>query len=98
MPPKLRSFPIDNSKDGVRFVQNRDLITPFHHWSAGALWALKSSDHDNSDCLAHAGNSLRELVEKLPRALGTEIIGPDANFLKQKRESAGAALIQVKRS
>jgi hypothetical protein len=29
MPPKLRSFPIDNSKYGVRFVQNRDLITRF---------------------------------------------------------------------
>ena len=71
---------------------------PFHHWYAGALWALKSSDHDNPDRLAHAGNSLRELVEKLPRALGTEIVGSDANFLKQKRESAGAALIQVKRS
>jgi hypothetical protein len=69
---------------------------PFHHWYAGALWALKSSDDDNPDRLAHAGNSLRELLEKLPRALGTAVIGPDANFLKQKREAAGAALFQVK--
>ena len=67
-----------------------------HDWYLGALVALASTEDSNPDRLAQAGNSLRELLEKLPRALGTEVIGPDTNALKQKREAAGAALIRVK--
>ena len=70
---------------------------PFHDWYRGALWALNATDDENPDRLAHAGNSLRELLEKLPRALGTEVIGPDSNLLKQTRESAGAALLEIKK-
>lgn len=69
---------------------------PLHDWYLGALGALASTEDLNPDRLAQAGNSLRELLEKLPRALGTEVLGPDTNVLKQKRESAGAALIRVK--
>jgi hypothetical protein len=69
---------------------------PLHNWYFGALVALESPDDSNPDRLAQAGNSLRELLEKLPRALGAEVIGPDTNVLKQKRETAGAALIRIK--
>ena len=69
---------------------------PFHDWYVGALCALASTDDENPDRLAQAGNSLRELLEKLPRAVGTEVVGPNTSFLKQKRELAGAALLQVK--
>src|SRR5207244_3284332 len=69
---------------------------PLHDWYLGALVALTSTEDSNPDRLAQAGNSLRELLEKLPRALGTEVIGPDTNVLKQKREAVGAALIRVK--
>src|SRR6266542_6796962 len=69
---------------------------PLHNWYLGALIALASTEDSNPDRLAQAGNSLRELLEKLPRALGAEVIGPDTNVLKQKREIAGAALIRVK--
>ena len=69
---------------------------PLHNWYMGALVALASTEDSNPDRLAQAGNSLRELLEKLPRALGAEVIGPDTNVLKQKRETAGTALIRVK--
>jgi hypothetical protein len=65
---------------------------PLHDWYVGALAALGSDL--NPDALAQAAHSLRELLEKLPRALETEIPGPDSNTLKQKRDAA-AALLRV---
>src|SRR5438874_12620869 len=61
-----------------------------HDWYAGALAALGSDF--NPDALAQAAHSLRELLEKLPRALEAEIPGPDSNTLKQKRDTAAALL------
>jgi hypothetical protein len=69
---------------------------PFHDWYRGALWALEASDDENPDRLSHAGNSLRELMEKLPRILGTGMAGQGSNVLQQKRESAGTALSRAK--
>lgn len=68
----------------------------FHDWYLGALWALGATDDKNPDRLAQGANSLRELLEKLPRAIGTEVEGPDTNFLKQKRERARDALLKQK--
>jgi hypothetical protein len=65
-----------------------------HDWYAGALAALGSDL--NPDALAQAAHSLRELLEKLPRALETEIPGPDSNTLRQKREAAAALLRAAK--
>jgi hypothetical protein len=66
-----------------------------HDWYAGALAALEGSD-SNPDALAQAAHSLRELLEKLPRALETEIPGPDSNTLRQKRETAATLLRAAK--
>jgi hypothetical protein len=65
-----------------------------HDWYAGALAAF--SNDSNPDALAQTAHSLRELLEKLPRALETEIPGPDGNLLKQKREAAAALLRAAK--
>src|SRR6266550_236131 len=67
---------------------------PLHDWYAGALAASRSDL--NPDALAQAAHSLRELLEKLPRALETEIPGPDGNTLKQKRDAAAALLRAAK--
>ena len=108
---KVRTDPILHSEDAPRrplelsdrqvqvwraLRANAQPNYPLHDWYLGALAALASTENLNPDRLAQAGNSLRELLEKLPRALGTEVLGPDTNVLKQKRESAGAALIRVK--
>lgn len=69
---------------------------PFHDWYRGALWALNTTDDENPDRFAQAGNSLRELLEKLPIALGTEVVGPEGHRLQHKREVAGAALMKAK--
>jgi hypothetical protein len=69
---------------------------PFHDWYRGALWALNATDDKNPDRFAQAGNSLRELLEKLPIALGTEVVGAEGHLLQHRRESAGAALMQAK--
>lgn len=68
----------------------------FHDWYRGALRALKATDDENPDRLAQAGQSLRELLEKLPRTLGSEVVGVPSDVLTKKRESAGAALMQLK--
>src|SRR6266568_5871143 len=67
---------------------------PLHNWYAGSLAAL--SNESNPDGVAQAAHSLRELLEKLPRALETEIPGPDPNMLRQKREKAAALLRAAK--
>jgi len=69
---------------------------PFHDWYRGAIWALRSTNEENPDRLAQAANGLRELLEKLPKALGTEIVGPAGHVLQHKRETAGAALTRAK--
>jgi len=69
---------------------------PFHDWYRGALWALNATDEENPDRFAQAGNSLHELLEKLPIALGTEVVGPEGHLLQQRREAAGAALMEAK--
>lgn len=65
-----------------------------HDWYAGALATLR--DESNPDRVAQASHSLRELLEKLPRALQTEVPGPDSNVLKQKRDIAGNLLRRAK--
>jgi hypothetical protein len=67
---------------------------PLHDWYAGALAAL--SNESNPDGIAQAAHSLRELLEKLPRALETEIPGPGPNMLRQKREKAATLLRAAK--
>src|SRR5947207_2340883 len=52
----------------------------FHDWYAGAISTLVASPQDNPDRLAQAANSLREILEKLPEALETQIHGPDRNI------------------
>ena len=49
--------------------------------------AVATSDDVNPDRLAHAANSLREILEKIPRALETEVLGPDRNILENARNA-----------
>lgn len=68
----------------------------FHEWYVGAIGAVASPPDLNPDRLAHAGNSLREILEKLPRALDTEIRGPDRNVFLQSRSAVAAAVVRAK--
>jgi hypothetical protein len=68
----------------------------FHDWYVGAIGAVVSPDELNPDRLAHAGNSLREILEKIPRALETEVSGPDRNILEQSRNSMATAIARAK--
>lgn len=73
-----------------------DLKFRFHDWYTGALAALASSEDVNPDRLAHAANSLREILEKIPRVLETEVSGPDRNILEQARTAMTSAIGQAK--
>ena len=65
-----------------------------YDWYGGAVAALTSES--NPDGIAQAAHSMRELLEKLPRALETEVPGPDPNMLRQKREQARTLLLTAK--
>ena len=69
---------------------------PFHDWYAGAISALAASPQENPDRLAHAANSLREVLEKLPEALETEIRGPDRNIFAESRRAMAAAFAEAR--
>lgn len=64
------------------------------NWYFGALSALR--DNFNPDRLAQSAHSLRELLEKIPRALQTEESGVSGDQLKRKRQAVRAALDQEK--
>ncbi len=68
----------------------------FHDWYFSAIEAVASSSEANPDRLAQAGNGLREILEKLPRALDTEIRGPDRNIFEQSRGALINAVAQAK--
>jgi hypothetical protein len=68
----------------------------FHDWYLGALAALAQPEDVNPDRLAQAANSLREILEKIPRALETEVSGVDRNILEQSRKSMATAIAQAK--
>jgi hypothetical protein len=57
---------------------------------------MASADESNPDRLAQAANSLREVLEKLPRALETEVLGPDRNIFEQRRKSMVDAITRAK--
>src|SRR5205823_5011616 len=69
---------------------------PFHDWYIGALSAVALADARNPDRLAQAANSLREVLEKIPRALETQVSGPDRNILEQRRKSMADAIVRAK--
>lgn len=69
---------------------------PFHDWYSSAIGAVSSSLDSNPDRLAQAGNSLREILEKLPRAMETEVQGPDRNTFMQARSDMAVAFAQAK--
>ncbi len=69
---------------------------PFHDWYVSAIGVLASPADTNPDRLAQAGNSLREILEKLPRALDTEVRGPDRNVFVQARSAMAAAVTEAK--
>ena len=69
---------------------------PLHDWYAGALAVMASADESNPDRLAQAANSLREVLQKLPRALETEVLGPDRNIFEQRRKSMVDAITRAK--
>lgn len=58
---------------------------PLGDWYIGVIYALKN--HHNPDCVSQAAQSLRELLEKLPRViLGMDVQVPAPDF-KGKRRS-----------
>ena len=63
-------------------------------WYFGALCALR--DTFNPDQIAQAAHSLRELSEKIPRALQTEELGLTGDQLKKKREAVRIAFDKEK--
>jgi hypothetical protein len=69
---------------------------PFHDWYRGAIAALDASSQLNPDRLTQAANGLREILEKLPRALNTEVPRADRNILQQARSSMVAAVVSAK--
>jgi hypothetical protein len=69
---------------------------PFHDWYAGAVSAVAASPQENPDRLAHAANSLREVLEKLPEALETQILGPDRNIFDESRRAMATAFAGAK--
>ena len=58
-------------------------------WYFGAIAALQNTF--NPDRVAQAAHSLRELLEKIPRALKTEELGIPGDQLKKKREAVRTA-------
>jgi hypothetical protein len=69
---------------------------PFHDWYVGALAVMALADELNPDRLAQAGNSLREILETVPRALETEVSGADRNIFEQSRKSMATAITRAK--
>lgn len=67
---------------------------PLADWYFGAIAALRNTF--NPDRLAQAAHSLRELLEKIPRALKTEASGVSGDQLKKKREAVRAAFVAEK--
>jgi hypothetical protein len=63
-------------------------------WYFGAISTLRYSF--NPDRIAQAAHSLRELLEKIPRALQTEESGLTGDQLKKKREAVRAAFDKEK--
>ena len=60
--------------------------SPLHDWYIGALYAL-DNEH-NPDCIAQAAQSLRELIEKLPRVVqGIDAQGKSHSSFKQTRQN-----------
>ena len=69
--------------------QNDDY--PLADWYLGALYALNS--YHNPDRLSQAAQSIRELLEKLPRISSAEDVPSHTGYaLKQKREKLDARL------
>ncbi len=62
---------------------------PLADWYLGAIAALRNTF--NPDRIAQAAHSLRELLEKIPRALRTEESGITGGQLKNKREAVRKA-------
>ena len=68
---------------------------PLSQWYLGALYTLEN--HHNPDRVAQAANSLRELVEKLPRVLyGSNVQGTAPNF-KEKRSNINRCISRAKK-
>ena len=63
-------------------------------WYFGAIAALQNNF--NPDRIAQAAHSLRELLEKIPRALKTEELGIPGGQLKKKREAVRRRLLRRK--
>ncbi len=63
-------------------------------WYLGALSSLRNTF--NPDRFAQSAHSLRELLEKIPRALQTEEGGITGDELKHKRRALRAALEREK--
>jgi hypothetical protein len=85
-----------SSKCGARSDQKATSKFPFHDWYLGALAAVAQAENVNPDRLAQAANSLREILEKIPRALETEVSGADRNILERSRKSAATAITQAR--
>ena len=94
-PPHPRHLDDDKKLEVWRALRSKaDPKFPFHEWYVGALAAVASTDESNPDRLAHAGNGLREILEKLPGDLETEIT--DRNILRQSRSAMAAAIAQAR--
>jgi hypothetical protein len=66
-------------------------------WQIGYFGAIATLRNVfNPDRVAQAAHSLRELLEKIPRALKTEESGVTGDRLKKKREAVRAAFVAVK--
>ena len=63
-------------------------------WYFGAIAALQNNF--NPDRIAQAAHSLRELLEKIPRALKTEELGISGDQLTKKREALRTAFVAQK--
>ncbi len=58
---------------------------PLGDWYLGAIYALKN--HHNPDCVSQAAQSLRELLEKLPRVvLGMDVQVSSSGFKGMRRD------------
>ena len=67
---------------------------PLSQWYLGAFYALENEQ--NSDRIAQAAHSLRELIEKLPRVVeGSDVQAPSPNF-QQKRDNMCRRIVKDK--
>ena len=69
---------------------------PFNDWYVAALATMAQPEDVNPDRMAQAANSLREILEKIPRALETEVLGADRNILEQRRAAMTSTLAEAK--